>query len=293
VSRASATVARAPGQVARFMAGETLRMTEFFDTTLPGTLGKYHLVLDLSPRFGDFAKREFVRFPLELRYGLRERCEFYTGFTPFMPNPFDDGPDHRWGPGEGRLGLRYDLSPHALFYRLMTAGLETRVPLGEPPITLIDHYIHVRPYLTASRTLTALPATTLFTTVGYDRALRDPARDGIPAGVIKRHVADLTPGLLYLPGQFGGFVEYSLRHLAEPEGNRLAHDGKLGVLWDVPRTRTRAWGLPGKWQFDLGYKVSDEEGRAPRHGVVAHLRCRTNLKEVLGGRKTDPAATDR
>src|SRR4051812_30362885 len=75
-----------------------LRMTDFFDTMLPGVLDQHNVTLHFTPKFSDLRDNEFMRFPLELRYGLSERWELSGGLSPFTPNPFNGGRDHRWGP---------------------------------------------------------------------------------------------------------------------------------------------------------------------------------------------------
>src|SRR5438874_3707795 len=62
-----------------------LRMTEYFDTMLPGVLQEHNLTLHATPKFSDLRDNEFIRFPFELRYGATARWEFSGGLTPFMP----------------------------------------------------------------------------------------------------------------------------------------------------------------------------------------------------------------
>ena len=88
------------------MREDLLRMNEFFDTMLPGTLAERNIVLKFNPKFSDLRDNEFIRFPFELRYGQTERLELFGGMTPYTPNPFNRGRDHRWGFGETRLGFR-------------------------------------------------------------------------------------------------------------------------------------------------------------------------------------------
>lgn len=256
-------------------------MTEFFDTILPGTLRKYNTVLDFSPKFSDFRNREFIRYPLELRYGASDHLELFAGLTPFSPSPFNDGYDHRWGLGEITLGFRRDLQNGLGFYDQATWGVETRTPLGKPPLDLNEGFIHVRPFLTASRNLT-WPHTKFFTSLSYDRSIDTPRRDPPPPSkFLRQHIAEIDPGLLYKPGIYGGFVEYEFRHLEEPDGYRLSHGGKLGMIWDVPLAKSRSWKLPGKWQIELAYKLVKEEGRGIDQGIVTRVRLRTTLREVL------------
>jgi hypothetical protein len=255
-------------------------MTEFFDTVLPGTLHKYNLVLDFSPKFSDLRSREFIRYPLELRYGASDRLELFCGMTPFSPNPFNDGFEHRWGLGEITLGFRRNLEHGLAFYDQATVGLETRTPVGKPPLDLNSGYIHVKPFLTASCPL-PWPHTKLFTSFSYDRELNTPGRDSPPPQIVRQNIAEVAPGFLYKPGIYGGFVEYQFRHLEEIDGHRLSNGGTVGMIWDVPRTRSKSWKLPGKWQIELGYKIVKEEGHGIDHGIVTRVRVRTTLREVL------------
>lgn len=269
------------GTVLNRIGGDLVGVSDFFDTVLPGTLKKYNLLLDFSPKFGDVRNREFIRYPIGLRYGLAQDWEVYGGLTPFSPNPFNDGPDHRWGPGEARLGIRHNTAHGFLFYNHATIGLETRVPLGEPPVDLIDGYTHVKPYLTASRDL-HWPDSQIYTTFSYDWSADSMGRNRPTSPrVVRQHIAQVAPGYLYKPGEYGWFTEYEFRHLDEEVGYRLSHGFKLGMIWDVPRAKSRRWHFPGKWQIEIAGKIVKEEGRSLDPGIVTRVRVRTSLKEVL------------
>ena len=255
-------------------------VTEFFETTLPGTLRRYNLVVDFSPRFGDFRHREFIRYRLEARYGISDEWELFGGLVPFSPNPINSGKDHRWGLGEFRLGVRRDTKRGFAFYDRATLALEMRAPLGEPPLDLIDGYTHVRPSVSASREL-PWRNLTLFTTFSYNRAFKTPNRDRPPPEAIRQHIAQVAPGILYQPGEYGFFAEYDFRHLDEDDGSRLSHGIRIGPIWDIPLRKTRAWKLPGKWQIELAYKMLKEEGRSVDHGISARIRVRTTWREVM------------
>ena len=118
---------------------QMLRMTDFLDTMLPGVLDEENITLHFRPKFGDLRDEEYMRFPLELRYGLTNRVELRGGLVPFTPSPFNSGRDHRWGLGEAKLGARYDLRDALRFFSDTTVGVETRIPLGNPPVEINDH----------------------------------------------------------------------------------------------------------------------------------------------------------
>lgn len=276
-----AAAADTPG--ARFRE-RVLQMREFLDTMLPGVLQENNVTLHFTPKFSDVRDNEYVRFPLELRYGAGNDWEFSGGLTPFTPNPFNAGRDHRWGPGEIKLGARYDLGGAIPFFDDTTVGLETRVPLGKPPAELNDHYTHLKPFVAGARTLRMWPDVTFYANLSYDRTVKLTDREMPPPEVVRRHVIDVAPGLLYKPGQFGYFTEYRWRHISEPDGWRLGHEIQLGTIWDIPRTRSEKWKLPGKMQLELAYRVTHEEGRETDHGIKARVSWRTSLREVLNHR---------
>lgn len=266
-----------------------LRMTEFLDTILPGTLGAHNVTLDVSPKFADLRDREFFRVPAEIRYGASDRLEFIGGMSPFASNPLNEGRDHRWGPGEAKLGARYDLRSSLGFYDHATIGLETRIPLGKPPVPINDHYTHIRPFLATSRALRAWPGTTFYTNFSYDRSVKLTRREAPPSEVVRRHIAEVAPGLLYKPSEFGYFGEYRFRHIQEPAGAHFGHEVRIGTIWEVPLRRSEAWGLPGKWQLEVAYKFNMEEGRDRGHGVSARVNWRTTLRQVLDRVSNKPA----
>ncbi len=263
-----------------------LRMTEFFDTTLPGVLGPRNMALEFRPKFGDLRDYEYVRLPFELRYGLTDRWELRGGLSPFLPNPINGGSEHRWGPGEGKLGARFDLGRSFHFFDETTVGADVRIPLGRPPIRLNDHYTHVRPFITASRKLHTWPATTFYANVSYDHSFDLTHRDSPPATVVRQNIIEVAPGLLYKPTELGYFGEYRIRHIREDVGWHLSHEFQVGTIWDVPLARTKKWKLPGKWQLELGYKVRLEEGHERDHGLSARVNWRTTLREVVESGKT-------
>lgn len=260
-----------------------LQMTEFFDTRLPGVLEERNMTLHFKPKFGDLRDSEFMRFPVELRYGYTNQLELFGGLVPFVPSPFNSGRDHRWGPGEAKFGFRYDTGQGKLFgfWDKSTIGLENRAPLGKPPTELNDHYTHVKPFVAASRDLLMWPDTTLYANFSYDRSVHLTRRGTPPPWVTRRHIIEVAPGLLYRPTEVGYFAEYRWQHIDEPTEWRLRHEVRFGTIWDIPLARTEKWNLPGKWQVELAYKVAHEESRDTDHGIAARVNWRTTLREVM------------
>ncbi|OIR06339.1 hypothetical protein GALL_115290 [mine drainage metagenome] len=278
VATAANAIVRTSELVTQRFQQESLRMNEFLDVRLPGGTARKNLLFSFEPKLGDFFRRDYAQFPFEVRYGVSNALEVYSGLTPIVPNPFMGGPDRRWGLGMAKLGARYTVSPRGFYFTKVTYGVEALAPLGNPPVSLIDHYTHVKPYVTASRELTELPHTTFFTTVSYDRSLHTPFHNAIPAGVIKKNIFEVAPGLLYKPSQYGVFVEYGLQLIDEHVGSHVANTYVVGGLWDIPMERSERWGLPGKWQCELGFRSRDEQGVEPDRGIYGRVRWKINLK---------------
>lgn len=269
------------------MREQVLRMTEFFDTTLPGVLGEHNMTIHVTPKFSDVRDNEFVRLPFEVRYGFSDKLELLGGISPFAPNPFNRGRDYRWGPGEAKLGARYDIDGAIPFFDDTTLGFEARVPIGKPPTEINDHYTHAKPFVSAARRLRIWPDTTFYANLSYDRSVNLTHREPPPPWVMRRNIIEVAPGLLFKPSELGYFAEYRFRHITEPGEWHLAHQIHFGTIWDVPLARSEAWHLPGKWQLELGYKVEFEEGRDRNHGIAARVNWRTTLREVLAHTKAN------
>lgn len=254
---------------------------EFFGTVLPGTLEKYNLALTFRPRGGDFAQRDFIRWPVGVRYGFTETLEGQAGISPFTPNPFRGLRDHRLGLGEYRLGVRQAISPWEPIWNQAMLGLDFRSPLGRPPVDLIDGYAHVRPFFTMTRPSSLIPTTLFYLTLSHDHSISAPFRNSeVPDEVVRQHITDITPGFLYKPGDWGYFIDYTSRWIDEPTETRHAHIYQIGVVWDPPRTKTLKLGLPsGYWQFELGYSLRDEQQLGFRHSILFRARWEGDLKE--------------
>ncbi len=255
----------------------SLRMREVLDLRLPNQgHGKYDLTLDFEPKLGDLAKRDYVRYPVELRYGLDEHWECYGGVTPYSPNPFK-GPNKSWGLGYYSQGVRYDTDIKGWFFQDLAWGVDVKVPLGNPPLRLIDRYTHVTPYLTLARDLPKWKSTKLLIQISYDAAAQwgsDPSPERV-----KRHRLEAGPALFYKPSEWGLFGQFAWRRFQEPE--RGEFNGSLtrgGGVWDIPMERSHKWGLKGKWQIEAALQVETEQGKDTDVGFNTRVRWKFDLK---------------
>ncbi|MDX2185898.1 MAG: hypothetical protein SFV32_03110 [Opitutaceae bacterium] len=257
--------------------GRSPRVREIFDVNIPGALEKYRLTVNFEPKIGDLVKRRYVRFPIELRYGLNNRTEVYGGLTPFSPNPFHKDRSS-WGLGFFTQGLRYNVLPigRKLGFDEITVGAEARIPVGNPPVRLIDQYTHIKPYVTTARYLDSLRHTTLFLSASYDFAQK--WENTIPPGIVERDTLEVGPSLLYKPSEWGAFGQVAFRHFTEPDRTLLGSISRLGGIWDIPEERSTKWGLKGNWRVEMALEVETEDGKSADFGVATRVRWNFDLK---------------
>lgn len=257
-----------------------IRLTELLDTRLPGILGVDGVLLRLQPRLGDLRDREYLRLPLELRRGLAERTELALGLTPFTANPFRRGPDHRHGPGEGRIEVRRELRLPAASAWRADAALEVRFPLGRPPAALNDGFAHLTPKVALSRPWPGWPGALAYAELRHDWSLPYPARPAERRAARRRWDTTAALGLLYQPEAWGGFVEHHLRWVGEGGTSFAAPESRLGVVWAVPVARSRAWGLPGIWRAEVAYRRVHllRPGSEFASGLVTRVRWNLGLR---------------
>jgi hypothetical protein len=258
---------------------ELYYLSEFFGVRLPETLGKYNLALNYNLKFGDFVRRDYLRFPVTLSYGVTERTDLLLGMTPFSPNPFRSGDDSRWGPGLLRTGVRHNLERPLFGFHQTSLGLDVVMPLGRPPIELADHYGRLRPSITFSRNLERMPDTRFLLGLVHDHSFSVPYRAENPA-FFRTNVTEISPGLLYKPGNLGYLAEYTLRFLDEETGDRIGHVYTVGLLWDVPEKYVPRF-LPGRWRVDVGYRLTDEDERDLHHSVHTRVHVRFDFRQFM------------
>jgi hypothetical protein len=124
---------------------QMLRMTDFLDTMLPGVLDEENITLHFRPKFGDLRDEEYMRFPLELRYGLTNRVELRGGTihgrAPLTAE-FRAGGDDGWirGLREGELTGRKFSAASLTFGRDFSALLGKKAAEMKPTFEIFhDH----------------------------------------------------------------------------------------------------------------------------------------------------------
>lgn len=288
---------------ARQLAGTVMSavdpMVELLDTELPQTLAKYRLELSFKPKARDFLDEDYVRFPVELRYGINSRTDAWIGLEPFTPNPFQSG--DQWGFTYLRLGTKYQL-PRTLRDVKIAVGARMDYPISSPEypggpmidgprkplVQPNDGFMRIEPYIVFERRLNWMRNLHGFINLGYQYAEFVRGGDEFRQYLESEQVflednARITAGLIQYRGVYNPFLRAEYRWETAGRYKNDAWYIEPGMLFDLTRNMTRP--LPGKWSVEAGLRYEVWEGQDDIEFNV-RVKWRVKLAE-LGIRRGD------
>lgn len=263
---------------------DDLRLPGIFQSLLPFTEGKYALKITLRPHFGDLTKRDYLRAPIGLRYGLNERWEISGEAETYFAHglkdrSFFDGS----GLGAMRFATKYHLE-RPIFERWDVAtGIEYMRPVNRPPPQITDGYQHVVPFVTFARPIERYPGARLFWGLAAD--FINPT--GIPGEMVRNRLDDDTltfsTGVVWQRHPFTYTFETTLATTQVfGDINEELLIVRPGVVWRVPPKYT----FDSKAEWFLGLGLRGEYGpEGTDFGVSARVRVNFDFKRWLRERR--------
>jgi hypothetical protein len=263
---------------------DDLRLPGIFQSLLPFTEGKYALKLTLRPHFGDLTKRDFLRAPIGLRYGLTERWEISGEAETYFAHGLKD---RSFFDDSGLASVRFTTKYHLakpVFNRWETAtGLEYIRPVNNPPPQITDGYQHVVPFVTFARPILGYPGARFFWGLSADFInLTD-----IPGEMVRNELNDdtltLTTGVVWQRHPFTYTFETAVtttRAFGDIDEEQITV--RPGVVWRVPSKYT----FDSKAEWFLGLGLRGEYGpEGTDFGVSARVRVNFDFKQWLRDRR--------
>ncbi|MSU46913.1 MAG: hypothetical protein EXS42_07300 [Lacunisphaera sp.] len=232
------------------------KISGIFDTELPKTEKKGRIRFIVHPHFGDFTRRSYVRIPLGVRWGVNDHVEFNATVEPYFQHYLRSGTPGN-GIGDVQFGGKYAFHEWLKPDYDASVGINTRIPVGHPPIDLTDGYNHYAPYLVISRKSPATAGLTCFVSTTLDVMEKSSV-----AGSFRQNDSHSTSMI------FGtGFVldRYPYHYTLEAgyqttslvgKDNRQFFYVRPGFAWDLPRRLT--FNSHGRWL--LGGRIKLTEG---------------------------------
>jgi hypothetical protein len=285
------TVARAQdatGPVAPAVAPDDLalrKISGIFDTDLPKTEKKGRIRFIIHPHLGDFTRRSYVRIPLGVRWGVNDHVEFTTTVEPYFQHGLKSGSPGN-GIGDLQFGAKYAFRDWLKPAYDASVGINTRFPVGHPPLDLTDGYNHYAPYLVVSKKSPATAGLTYFVSGTLDYMDKSSV-----AGSFRKndaHSSSMIFGTGFVldrfPYHYTLETGYQTTSLVGKENKQFVFL-KPGFAWDLPRRLT--FNSKGRWLFGVSIKIT-EGPDGTRVDSGGKIRGEFNLKRWFGSKKTAP-----
>lgn len=276
-----ATIAAADAAAAKSGEGKVsddeLRIQGVFNSALPGVEKKNRLKLIVHPHFGDFHRKDYVRTPVGLRYGLTESWEITGEVETYFSHGFghEDFFERR-GLASYHFGTKYRIGTDFWPGWDTGVGLDYITPNGNPPADVTDGLRHFSYFVTFSRYLEKRKDIRIFWGVSTDNI----SNTGLPVTLDDNELGDdsisLNGGIVWTRGKVVYTFEttYATTRITG-DNERDVITFRPGIVWPLPRKLT--FNSKGQWLAGLAPRVSYGPDGADI-GVSAKLRVSFDFK---------------
>lgn len=233
--------AQVPAPVEPKVTDDELRIRGVFDTALPGVEKKNRLKLIVHPHFGDLHRKDYLRAPLGLRYGLTEDWEVTGEVEAYFSHGLGSEPFfERAGFSSYHFGTKYRLGERFWSGWDTGVGLDFITPNGNPPADVTDGLRHFSYFVTFSRHLELRPEIRFF----WGLSLDNVTSTGLPVTLDENELGDdstsVNAGIVWQRPKLTYTFETTLA------STRLVGDNKRDVLTIRPGI---VWPLPSHYKF--------------------------------------------
>ncbi|EDY83093.1 hypothetical protein VDG1235_2717 [Verrucomicrobiia bacterium DG1235] len=257
---------------------DDLRVRGVFDANLPNTEKKYSLKVILHPHFGDLHRKDHLRVPIGLRYGMSEKWEISAEVETYFPHGLgNDTGDSTFGISGYSIGTKLHRGFFPNYNWDQVVGANFFTPASTPPSDVTDGLWHFRPYMNFARYLDHAPRSRVFWGLGLDVA----GDSGFEGTFLENAIGDsantFSAGRVWEGDTLTYTFEatYATSRLIGSNSRDLVTI-RPGVIWRVPRSYT--FNSRGNWILGTGVKVAHgHEGMD--YGISLKLKLNFNFKD--------------
>ncbi len=260
------------------VSDDDLQMDGVFNSSLPGTEKKHRLKLLFRPHFGDVHRKDHLRVPLALRYGLSDLWEISAGMEGYFSHGLGDV---AWMEAAGfsnvMMSTKYRFGRRLWSYWDMGVGMDYRMPVSSPPADVSDGLRHFGYHFSFSRELTSKPGWRVFWNVGVDEVARTDRPVHLEENELGDDSMNVNGGVVWQRVNHSYTLEmsYATTRL-NGTTERDLYTIRPGVIWKLPKRYT--FNAKGDWF--LGVSTPVAHGRdGTEFGVSAKLRISFNFKD--------------
>lgn len=260
---------------------ESVQIKGIFNSELPRTERKNFLRLIVHPHFGDFHRKDYLRVPVGLRYGLTHNWEVSAAVEGYFAHGLGSvAAFSEYGLSAFDVGTKYRSPWTPLPGWEMATGLDYTLPLDHPPLELTDGLAHTQPYVTFARDFPAWHGVRLFWGTGLDLVRTTSVAGQLDTNDFGDDANTLTAGFVWPRGRHTYTFESTFATTAligDTTQNRITV--RPGLIFELPPK----WTFHSRGQWILGVAVPVTEGPDGLEvGLSVKLRGNFNLKRLLG-----------
>lgn len=226
-----------------------------FDTDLPKTEKKGRVRFLVHPHLGDFTRRDYVRVPLGVRWGVNDHVEFSATVEPyFQLGSKENSPGN--GLGDAEFGAKYAFVKWLKPALDASTGINVRVPVGHPPLDMTDGFNHYAPYFVVSRKSPKIKGFTYFA----DTTLDVMEKSSVSGSFRKNdpHSTSIIFGTGFVldrfPYHYTLETGYQTTTLVGKDNKQFVYI-RPGFAWDLPRWLT--FDSHGRWLLGGSLKITE------------------------------------
>lgn len=280
----------------RKVSDDELRIRGIFDTALPGVEKKNRLKLIINPHFGDLYRRDYLRTPIGLRYGLTQRWEVTGEVETYFSHGLGDKRFlYREGISNYHFNTKYNLGDRLWRGWDTGIGFDYLTPAGTPPADISDGLEHHVYFVTFSRYLESNRDIRFFWGLTYHTVSAVTPPSLLGGNDLGDDNVGLNAGIVWQRPKLTYTFETTLastRVVGDLERDVLTF--RPGIVWPLPQRytikRTGQWivgmaprvsfgpdgavfgvGVKVRGSFDFKRWIRSKFQRAPQDGVRPQL----------------------
>jgi hypothetical protein len=242
----------------RIWAWSDARVRDIFDFILPETQERWTWKLSVQPHLSDLVRRDQVRLPTELTYGINRRAEGEIGFDPYFCNVFRDGTSN--GVANFRTSFKYRWAPFFDGEVRSATGFQIVHPFASAPYDFNEGVNRYSVYSTFARVIPGHPDLEGFLNVSYDLITPAAAVGHIDDDEPQDDFGKVGTGVIYRHRRFTWGLAVAYARTVDGESTSFT-TLTPSVIYDVPPRY--AFRSPGQWQIGASVdakRYGDETG---------------------------------
>lgn len=254
-------------------------LEELLFMVLPKTQQENELEITLNPRLDDLVRRDYVRIPFRIRYGITRNLEMSFRLTNFIDNPFRG--DTGTGLSDIFLGTKYQWKKILKPYVDSATAFSVLIPNDDRP-GMTEGHTHYQPQLIFSKILPNWQRVQLSLAIHMDILSSQPNFNDIPEGSPAYNSLGLFLGVVYFKPTYNYSFEIFWITTEIDRGDENPVYISPGLFWNIPKMRYPR--LPGLLRLGLGLRLGVYD--APEDfAFIARLKWDIPIKKYLRGKR--------